>query len=228
MTDKKIIIDGVNVAGCYYLKYDKIGCDIDECYCVGNDCYYKQLRRKEQECEELKERLKCMCFDSKSNNNRCISYNRIAEDYERDLQRLTKITQECEELKKYKDAVNKLAGLQIILTNKDKMPELYKNAKDLKIDRYKQALEKIEIIAKRGLTPICYKSNCNSCQCYEGDDSKISLETLINNYFTEDGFNDDNGDFYEELEGLVENERTRCNKAKPLSDEILSIINKLK
>lgn len=107
MTDKKIIIDGVNVAGCYYLKYDKIGCDIDECYCVGNDCYYKQLRRKEQECEELKERLKCKCFDSKSNNNRCISYNRIAEDYERDLQRLTKITQECEELKKYKDAVNK-------------------------------------------------------------------------------------------------------------------------
>lgn len=52
--------------------------------------------------------------------------------------------QECEELRKYKDVVNKLAGLQIILTNKDKMPELYENAKDLKIDRYKQALEKIE------------------------------------------------------------------------------------
>lgn len=27
------------------------------------------------------------------------------------------------------------------------------------------------------------------------------------------------------LEGLVENERTRCNKAKPLSEQILSIIN---
>lgn len=55
-------------------------------------------------------------------------------------------SQECEELKKYKDVVNKLAGMQIILTNKDKMPELYENAKDLRIDRYKQALDKIEKI----------------------------------------------------------------------------------
>ena len=51
---------------------------------------------------------------------------------------------ENEELRKYKDVVDKLAGMQIILTNKEKMPILYENAKDLKISSYKQALEKIE------------------------------------------------------------------------------------
>lgn len=102
MTDKKIIIDGVDVVEC------KFRCYIDRCMantCITTackdspNCYYKQLQRKEQECEELK---------------------------------------------KYKDVVNKLAGMQIILTNKDKMPELYENAKDLKLDCYKQTLEKIE------------------------------------------------------------------------------------
>lgn len=54
MTDKEIIIDGVDVSECDHLKYDHIGCDIDETYCLGSDCYFKQLKRKEQECEELK------------------------------------------------------------------------------------------------------------------------------------------------------------------------------
>lgn len=54
MTDKEII-DGIDVSECYHLKYDHIGCDIDETYCLGGDCYFKQLKRKEQECEELKQ-----------------------------------------------------------------------------------------------------------------------------------------------------------------------------
>lgn len=56
MTDKEIIIDGVDVSKCAYLRYDHIGCDIDQTYCLGNDCSYKQLKRKEQECEELKDK----------------------------------------------------------------------------------------------------------------------------------------------------------------------------
>lgn len=55
-----------------------------------------------------------------------------------------KLYAKCEELKKYKDVVNNLAGMQIILTNKDKMPELYENVKDLKLEEYKQALEPFE------------------------------------------------------------------------------------
>ena len=73
---EQIIIDGVDVSGCEYLKYDKIGCSVDDCYCLGNDCYYKQLARKTQECDEL------------------ISENDFY------LQKIEVLDQECEELKK--------------------------------------------------------------------------------------------------------------------------------
>ena len=67
MSKKQIIIDGVDVSGCCqymprymedydidtldYCRYHFKPCkDVDVKY-----CYYKQLARKEQECEELKE-----------------------------------------------------------------------------------------------------------------------------------------------------------------------------
>ena len=52
MTDKQIIIDGVDVSGCewYSSTYFK---PCGGCKNTPN-CYYKQLARKEQECEELK------------------------------------------------------------------------------------------------------------------------------------------------------------------------------
>ena len=69
MTDKQIIIDGVDVSGCCqymprhmedydidtldYCRYHFKPCkDVDVKY-----CYYKQLARKEQECERLKQTL---------------------------------------------------------------------------------------------------------------------------------------------------------------------------
>ncbi len=58
MTDKEIIIDSVDVSEYDHLKYDHIGCDIDETYCLGSDCYFKQLKRKEQECKNLEEELR--------------------------------------------------------------------------------------------------------------------------------------------------------------------------
>ena len=57
MTDKQIIIDGVDVAGCVRLQDDELSCDLGG-ECKGwENCYYKQLKRKEQECEELKKEL---------------------------------------------------------------------------------------------------------------------------------------------------------------------------
>lgn len=59
ITDKeKIIIDGVDVNECAYFDYENEG--TKECYaysneCEANNCYFKQLARKTQECEELKE-----------------------------------------------------------------------------------------------------------------------------------------------------------------------------
>ena len=61
MTDKKII-DGIAVSECkfYCEEYCNLSNDRNERLpfaekCTGySDCYYKQLKRKEQECEELK------------------------------------------------------------------------------------------------------------------------------------------------------------------------------
>ena len=67
MTDKQIIIDGVDVSECEYYnkddktcrevngKYETDICDFDKC--ENSNCYFKQLKRKEQECEELKKQL---------------------------------------------------------------------------------------------------------------------------------------------------------------------------
>ena len=67
MGNKEIIIDGVDVSGCeYYNKYDKTcrevngNYDTDICEfdkCENSNCYYKQLKRKEQKCEELEKEL---------------------------------------------------------------------------------------------------------------------------------------------------------------------------
>lgn len=60
MENKQIIIDGVDVSGCKYcLKMTKYRCtiqrDVYKCLCEENpNCYYKQFKRKEHECEELR------------------------------------------------------------------------------------------------------------------------------------------------------------------------------
>ena len=84
MTNKQIMIDGVNVRECeciiedYYYqqannlangyKHIKNVCELGESgseyyklFCKDNpNCNYKQLKRKEQECEELKHKVELM------------------------------------------------------------------------------------------------------------------------------------------------------------------------
>ena len=72
MTDKKqIIIDGVDVSGCKYYKHNDENSGWSSCIskdeehihavnplcCEKEDCLFKQLARKTQECEELKKDL---------------------------------------------------------------------------------------------------------------------------------------------------------------------------
>ena len=55
MTDKEIIIDGIDVSRCSNYDHGSyFECNVCCCHCdeVPN-CYYKQLKRKEQECKEL-------------------------------------------------------------------------------------------------------------------------------------------------------------------------------
>lgn len=62
---EKIIIDGVDVSECRYLfddtsyKRSKTSCSITlkDCKYLGNNCYFKQLKRKERECKNQKQGL---------------------------------------------------------------------------------------------------------------------------------------------------------------------------
>lgn len=119
--NKLIMIDSVDVSECEHVfartslfkEKNFVECtafflenEDSRCNCSDNpNCYYKQLKAKEQECEELKSRLNCRCFDPSINNNRCISYNRIAEDYERDLKQLDQLKAEN---KRYKEEITLL------------------------------------------------------------------------------------------------------------------------
>ena len=73
MTDKQITIDGVDVSECEHVfartslfkEKNFVECtafflenEDSRCNCSDNpNCYYKQLKRKEQECERLKQTL---------------------------------------------------------------------------------------------------------------------------------------------------------------------------
>ena len=109
--NKEIIIDGVDVSGCEHL-YREIDClahiDFSECcegynhsygYCPNIDCYYKQLKRKEQECEELKEKLEAVYDDCKgcsTCNEALYNANLYAKEYRKLKQTLTEIKEIAE------------------------------------------------------------------------------------------------------------------------------------
>ena len=64
MTDKQIIIDGVDVSGCEKYKHEIVRCNAtlkNMCFCGGRctdkknaDFYFKQLKRKKQKLENIK------------------------------------------------------------------------------------------------------------------------------------------------------------------------------
>ena len=212
MKDKKqIIIDGVDVSRCILRSRKEPNCTVCNGYsskvfefdCSDfKNCEFKQLARKTQECDDLLEQHKEL--DDRANRL-------IEEKYN--------LSRECEELKK-----------QLKTSEKWRIAAESLNEKlELRNTRYRKALEEIEKIARNGLSPICYKSNCSCCRCYNGDDCNASMTSLINNYFTKNGdFVDENCDFVEALEGLLEDERKKCNKARPIVQQILDIINKAK
>ena len=54
---KPIYVDGVDVVGCVRLQDDEKSCDLGG-ECKGwENCYYKQLARKEYECQRTEQKL---------------------------------------------------------------------------------------------------------------------------------------------------------------------------
>lgn len=137
MTDKEqIMIDGVNIIDCndYYVEQetDQVKCDLSGEYCRENkNCFYKQLLRKEQECEELKKRLM-----QKSEVD--MFFNTPIEGWSNDPCGICPHKAENEELKK------ELNGSEKWRIKAESLNEKL----ELNNDRYRKALEEIEGIAK--------------------------------------------------------------------------------
>ena len=95
MTDKPIIINGVDVSGCEHLglyKEYKLKCG--GCYPVNYsdnpNCYYKQLIRKEQECQQAMDNYVQLDLQRVKEYNELVDLYKVKE-------------QEYEELKKKKE-----------------------------------------------------------------------------------------------------------------------------
>lgn len=180
MTDK-VIIDGVDVSRCeHYLnkeclcQYNEIDGRIFKLYRCDTfeNCYYKQLQRKEQECEELKEKLNDVaCCDD--GNTFCFLKQEIVEQLQRK-------EQECEELK---EQVNRCSeGWGKSETEKewykqaDQANQEEKYSLTIELDRYKQALEEIETYCTEQLN-----EHFNHCKYAKGcvNACGISKEVLL-------------------------------------------------
>ena len=135
MTDKQIIIDGIDVSGCINYRPDvettqinyTNACSIGiwqrwysnlepncimSCSCKYNpNCYYKQLKAKEQECEELKESNIGLNKDWEEKKN--LAYE-IACKNEKLKQTLTEIKEIAEELKNFYEELGKCEGLTVV------------------------------------------------------------------------------------------------------------------
>ena len=153
MTDKaQIIIDGVDVSGCAYFDYENEGtreCDAYSNECEANNCYYKQLARKTQECEELKKQLM-----QKSEVD--MFFNTPIEGWSNDPCGTCPHKAENEELK------------EEILTKNEKIKELRLSVSDL-TNRlcYLNAEKSFRIVdLEQALDTVSeyIKDNCNSCQ----------------------------------------------------------------
>ena len=141
MADKEqIIIDGIDVSECEHHRKcilpDNIGCKIDDFLCCDKpNCYFKQLTRKTQECEELKE-----------------DYAKLEQRHNEAFQDFKWITQKCENLKaeeKYLKQCCTKAGEELAKHSFEydgKEKNLVVQAMELneKYEKLKKALEEIE------------------------------------------------------------------------------------
>lgn len=77
MDSKEIIINKVNVSGCYFLNrgITNLLCtclsEIDEECKYNPNCYFKQLQRKTAECEKYEQKLHKISDYIKDNCNHC-------------------------------------------------------------------------------------------------------------------------------------------------------------
>ena len=180
MTDKQIIIDGIDVSGCVnfrpdtdtsetsYINACSIGlwqrwysnlepsCIIS-CNCKDNpNCYYKQLKRKEQECEELNNIIN-EAKNSKLDLNSFFAIEATVGEYQLELDQLNE------------DRIEALKQLEFVRT--------LNTVQEAEIRKLSKTLTEIRELAKpyqRDIDKICgYCRKYDSCHACCIDDLKL-------------------------------------------------------
>ena len=177
--DKQIIIDGVDVSECKHycaqletkMPYGEYEIEQDKCYysgieiitdCKGDKgCIYKQLKRKEQECEVLKREL----------NHRA--------DTESDITSLCdKLELQNGQLKAEKDRILKLAK-ENADANEYCLQELEKENAELKAENKK--LKDLLTDRKRECERLKKQYNCYACDTCSGKEDYINMKRHCEN-----------------------------------------------
>lgn len=165
MTDKEIIIDGVDVSKCSRLIVNKLygyvcNCEEDEhliSSCKNRpNCYFKQLSRKTTECEEMKKGYAELTKIVSPYMDDFTGYNEELGGFDpilcvKELQeQLARKTQECEQKEKRNAAL-------FLMSN-----------------RYRKALEEIEKYTRKQFCDNCedissteYNCHCEYCEYQE-------------------------------------------------------------
>lgn len=162
MTDKQIIIDGVEVNECAYFLYP-LGCnslDSKTCQCINDDCYYKQLKAKERECERLKEERDTWHYQWKKQYEICES---LSDDIDKLCGQLDQLKAENEDLKQFlSEEPLAIQALQSAYSDYKKRSEVFFEM----IGENKQTLTEIKEITehcmKQDICTICdYSDKCH-------------------------------------------------------------------
>lgn len=179
MTDKQIIIDGIDVSECIYFKMNNkmpmcraCNSGIGSPYCeYHKDCYYKQLKRKEQECDELKAELKNFQdmakkgLDEFKDVGGCWGCG-LQLQLNQDIQDIKQLKAENDELK---EKVKELRQGWINCDNGRNLQEANSEFRQRVINRYKQALMEIEEIAENMNNECFYNDfDCEDCDMKNG------------------------------------------------------------
>ena len=183
MTDKQIIIDGVDVSECEFFRNGICASPINpKCkLCVEINekmCYYKQLKRKEQECKELKSDLTDLSKIIDCKNGTILTFK----------EQLDRLKAENEKYSLFIEKLCDYIGLECD-SEEQAMRTLSDFARQMNkarwiIDRYKQTLSETKEIAKMLITITgeydnCYhKSECDKCKIKD-DCQYIKVEQIL-------------------------------------------------
>ena len=173
------IIDGVKVEECSYYNKDNTPycCEVWDNECEAQNCYYKQLKRLEEENEKIKKQYNCYACGNCKGTEDYINLEKhhkglrkqfdilVKRNNELSL-RIEQLEQENEELKQKYEKIYEHQGEVV------KAYSLNKN----KLSLYKHALEEIKAELKEYLT--CESRECG-CDDY-GECLKCLKETILN------------------------------------------------